>query len=65
MQVEKREQTPSAPFWMGCERNIKEYEIVKKEPYTDLASSSNVFKSNLSYTVLLIVTIFYIQSLIT
>lgn len=52
MRVEREEQTPSGPFWMGCERNIKEYEQVKKAPYTDFKSGSNINKSNYILNIL-------------
>lgn len=54
MRVEKAEQTASAPFWMGCERNIKEYEQVRKAPYTDLTSSTNDLRPSFLINVLLL-----------
>lgn len=67
MRVEKEEQTPSAPYWMGCERNVKEYETVKKAPYTDIQSSCNHLRPNIILIdiLVLITVILRINALIT
>lgn len=32
---------PSAPFWMGCTKNIQQNDVLEKLPYTDLKTTSS------------------------
>lgn len=72
MQVENFKQTPSGPFWMGCERSMrKEYDQVRKAPFTGIQSDSgssssnyNIINSNTS-AMMIGMTIILIRALIT
>lgn len=65
MRVEKEEQTPSGPFWMGCTKNIKEYDYARKAPYTGAKSKSSRLKSNYVSLIIGFSVILKIYALIT
>lgn len=47
MRVEQEHQMLSAPFWMGCARNLEGYEQENKAPYTASSAHRSNFLSGL------------------